>query len=53
LINGCLSVRRYLKMLPGQSTAVEHPVWIDRVVTIASEQSGMFYPLVKRGTSAP
>ena len=49
LIDGCLSVMRYLKMLPGQSRVVEHPVWIDKVVTIASEQSGMFYPLVKRG----
>ncbi len=50
LINGCLSVMRYLKMLPGQSRVVEHPVWIDKVVTVASEQTGMFYPLVKRGT---
>jgi hypothetical protein len=26
---------------------IEHPVWIEKVVTIASEQTGMFYPLVK------
>lgn len=50
LINGCLNVMRYLKMLPGQVTIIEHPVWIERVVTISSEQTGMFYPLVKRGT---
>jgi len=50
LINGCLNVMRYLKMLPGQAAMVDHPVWIDKVVTIASEQTGMFYPLVKRGT---
>ena len=50
LINGCLSVMRYLKMLPGVPAVVEHPVWIERVVTLASEQTGMFYPLVKRGT---
>ena len=50
LINGCLNVMRYLKMLPGQVTIMEHPVWIERVVTISSEQTGMFYPLVKRGT---
>ena len=50
LINGCLGVMRYLKMLPGQAAMVEHPVWIEKVVTIASEQTGMFYPLVKRGT---
>jgi predicted deacylase len=50
LINGCLSVMRYLKMLPGQPASIEHPVWIEKVATLASEQTGMFYPLVKRGT---
>jgi len=50
LIDGCLNVMRYLKMLPGQVTIIEHPVWIERVVTLASEQTGIFYPLVKRGT---
>lgn len=50
LINGCFNVMRYLKMLPGAVTILEHPVWIERVVTLASEQTGMFYPLVKRGT---
>src|SRR5262247_3024917 len=50
LINGCLNVMRYLKMLPGTSSMVEHPVWIEKVVTLASEQTGIFYPVVKRGT---
>ena len=50
LVNGCLGVMRYLKMLPGAPAVIEHPVWIEKVVTIASEQTGMFYPLVKRGT---
>ncbi|HXI24338.1 MAG TPA: M14 family metallopeptidase [Pyrinomonadaceae bacterium] len=50
LINGCLNVMRYLKMLPGAPTVIEHPVWIDKVVTVASDQTGIFYPLVKRGT---
>jgi len=50
LANGCLNVMRYLKMLPGQPAMVEHPVWIEKVVTIASDQTGIFYPLVKRGT---
>ena len=50
LVNGCLNVMRYLKMLPGQPAMVEHPVWIEKVVTIASDQTGIFYPLVKRGT---
>jgi predicted deacylase len=50
LINGCLSVMRYLKMLPGQPAMVERPVWFEKVVTLASEQTGMFYPVIKRGT---
>ena len=41
---------RYLKMWPGTATAIEHPVWIEKVVTLASEQTGIFYPLVRRGT---
>src|SRR5213596_333699 len=50
LVNGCLNVMRYLKMLSGAPAVVEHPVWIEKVVTVASEQTGIFYPLIKRGT---
>jgi len=50
LLNGCLNVMRYLKMLSGAVTTVERPVWIEKVVTLTSEQTGMFYPLVKRGS---
>jgi uncharacterized protein len=49
LVDGCLSVMRYLKMLEGAPKVVESPVWIERVATIASEATGIFYPLVKRG----
>ena len=49
LVNGSLSVMRYLKMLPGPPTVVESPVWIERVATIASEATGIFTPAVKRG----
>jgi predicted deacylase len=49
LANGCLSVMRHLKMLPGTVTPVEHPVWIERVATLTSEHSGIFYPKVERG----
>ena len=50
LVNGCLSVMRYLKMLPGSPSFIEHPVWLEKVATVASEQTGIFYPLVRRGT---
>jgi uncharacterized protein len=50
LVDGTLSVMRYLKMLPGSPAPVEHPVWIEAVRSISSEQTGIFYPLVARGT---
>ena len=50
LIDGCLSVMRYLKMLPGAPSPIEHPVWVEKIVSITSDQTGIFYPLVKRGT---
>jgi uncharacterized protein len=50
LVDGCLSVMRYLKMLPGAPSPIEHPVWVEKIATIASEQTGIFYPLVRRGT---
>lgn len=50
LVNGTLGVMRHLKMLPGTPTAVQHPVWIDRLADVASEQSGIFYPSVERGS---
>lgn len=50
LVNGCLNVMRYLKMAAGSPSVVEHPVWIENVVTLASEQTGIFYPLVRRGS---
>jgi uncharacterized protein len=49
LISGCLSVMRLLKMLPGAPKRIEHPVWLESVRTVTSEQTGIFYPLVKRG----
>ncbi|MGH9702032.1 MAG: succinylglutamate desuccinylase/aspartoacylase family protein, partial [Candidatus Acidiferrales bacterium] len=50
LINGCFSVMRYLKMLPGKADLIEHPVWIEKIASITGEQEGVFYPLVRRGT---
>lgn len=50
LINGCLSVMRYLHILPGLPLLVENPVWIEQIAGITSEQTGVFYPRAKRGT---
>lgn len=50
LFNGCLSVMRQLKMLPGNPSPVTHPVWLDAVRTVASDHTGIFSPTVKRGS---
>jgi predicted deacylase len=50
LAGGCVNVMRYLKMLPGAAAPIEHPVWIERVVTLSSDHTGIFYPRVRRGT---
>ena len=52
LVNGSLNVMRYLKMLPGTAGMVEHPVWISKIDTVSSDQDGVFYPLVARGSYA-
>ncbi len=50
LVDGCYNVMRYLKMLPGKASAVEHPVWIGKISSVTSESTGIFYPSVERGT---
>jgi len=50
LVEGSLSLMRHLKMLPGEPNAVESPVWIDRVASVTSDATGIFYPLVRRGS---
>jgi predicted deacylase len=50
LVEGSINVMRHLKFLSGNAAPVEHPVWLEKVVDVASEQAGIFYPLVKRGT---
>lgn len=50
LVQGTLSVMKYLKMLPGSPDDVRNPVWIEKVVPLASEQTGIFYAAVKRGS---
>jgi uncharacterized protein len=50
LVNGTFSLMRHLRMLPGSPAMLEHPVWIGKVDTVASDRGGIFYPLVQRGT---
>ena len=46
LVNGTLSVMRELKMLPGAAKPVQHPLWLGRITTVASDVDGIFYPSV-------
>jgi predicted deacylase len=48
LVNGCLNVMGYLKMLARPVRPVARPVWIEKVVTVSSDSSGIFYPQVLR-----
>ena len=50
LANGCFNVMRYFKMLPGNPTFVQNPVWLENVQSVTSNANGIFYPLVRRGT---
>jgi predicted deacylase len=49
LVRGTLSVMRHLKMLPGDSTPVESPVWISTLHSVTADVGGIFRPLVARG----
>src|SRR6266481_198462 len=50
LVDGTLNVMRHLKMLSGAARMIQSPVWIGKIDSIASEQEGIFYPEVQRGT---
>ena len=50
LVDGCYNVMRHLKMLPGAAVLIASPAWIGKVSSVTSPSSGLFYPLVKRGT---
>jgi predicted deacylase len=54
LVRGCLKVMAYFHMhIDGRPVEfVEHPVWIERLADVSSEATGIFYPLVDRGSYA-
>jgi predicted deacylase len=48
LLNGCLNVMGHLKMLERPVRPVAKPVWIERLVTVTSDSTGIFYPDARR-----
>ncbi len=50
LADGALNVMGYLKMLDRVVPTPKHLYWIEKVVTVNSEATGIFHPLVDRDT---
>ena len=48
LVRGVRNVMTHLKMTAGTVAPVARPIWIERIVTIAAEENGMFHPSVDR-----
>ena len=48
LVNGCLNVMGYLRMIERPLKPMRRPLWLVKVVTVASDTGGVFYPLVPR-----
>lgn len=48
LVQGVLNVMGHLKMMERAAPPVKNPVWIEKLVTIAAAQDGMFHPSVDR-----
>jgi hypothetical protein len=48
LVDGVQRVLGHLKMTTRVVAPVKNPVWIEKVVTIAAEQAGVFHPSVNR-----
>jgi predicted deacylase len=48
LVNGIRGVMAYLKMTADPAKPVTNPIWVEKIVSIAAEQDGIFYPAVSR-----
>ena len=48
LVDGSIGVMRHLKMLTGAVKPMAHPVWIEKIVTVAADREGIFHPTVDR-----
>ena len=50
LVDGCLNVMGYLRMINRPVRPQRHPLWFEKVVTVASDSTGVFHPLIPRDT---
>jgi predicted deacylase len=48
LMRGVRGVMGYLKMISNGPKPVANPIWIEKIVTVAADKDGVFYPAVAR-----
>jgi uncharacterized protein len=53
LVKGCLGVMGYLRMIDRVVRPPRHVLWFEKVLTVASDAGGVFYPLQARDTWVP
>jgi predicted deacylase len=51
IVDGVFSLMRHFQMLPGKSTRVEHPVFLEPTEVLLSPATGLLFPHVQRGRS--
>ena len=49
LLDGCLNVMGFLKMIERPVRPVARPVWLGRLITVTSDSTGIFHPAAERG----
>jgi predicted deacylase len=49
LLDGCLNVMGFLKMIERPVRPVARPIWLGRLITVTSDSTGIFHPAAERG----
>jgi predicted deacylase len=49
LLDGCLNVMGFLKMIERPVRLVARPIWLGRLITVTSDSTGIFHPAAERG----
>jgi len=50
ILQGCVNILKYLKMIEGKPNLLSDPIWIIKTTYIRSEHEGIFYPLSQGGS---
>jgi predicted deacylase len=48
-VRGVFRLLRFLRMYPGPTEMVDHPLWLERTSVLLSPATGVWYPMVERG----